>query len=402
MLLFCSVTHHGTDPVHWLYEPKTITVFLNPAANNGKASKLFEKNAAPILQLSGCHINVVRLEYEGQAKQLMSVLEKSDMIVAAGGNGTVSEVITGLMRRPDFKTWLNVPIGVIPLGKTNTLCRKLCTECDPSNTAQWIMTATSDILKSTCRPVDVMKVTADTGKSVYAVSDIRWGSYSEAQGKTDKYWYWGPLKKYMTFVFASFRSKIQTPRELELSYNGPKPVVVPAKETKPVSTPDNINNSILGSKIVGFFNWIWSKSNDAEVNASEKQLSNDNNKEDDGESQVVYGTSGKNYKTLEFVASANVHDPNKGRASACAQITIEKPDFTMLQFITNGPNYFKNNEPNSDQLTKISSSQFEITPANPDEVWFKIDNEDYEAMTCKVELFPNIIKMICSNISTQL
>ena len=89
-----DVMSEGISSVNWQYSPKSITVFLNPAANNGKSTKLFEKNAAPIFHLSGCDVKVVRLEYEGQAKQFMSVLESTDIVVVAGGNGTVNEVIT--------------------------------------------------------------------------------------------------------------------------------------------------------------------------------------------------------------------------------------------------------------------------------------------------------------------
>lgn len=40
-------------------------------------------------------------DYEGQAKKLMELLEQTDMLIVAGGDGTLQEVITGLLRRPD-------------------------------------------------------------------------------------------------------------------------------------------------------------------------------------------------------------------------------------------------------------------------------------------------------------
>lgn len=93
-----------------------------------KANNLFEKNAAPILHLSGVEITIVKVcspthaqinthiclcnniidffptlqtDYEGQAKKLMEVMEQTDMLIVAGGDGTLQEVITGLLRRPD-------------------------------------------------------------------------------------------------------------------------------------------------------------------------------------------------------------------------------------------------------------------------------------------------------------
>lgn len=43
----------------------------------------------------------LQTDYEGQAKKLMELMEQTDMLIVAGGDGTVQEVITGLLRRPD-------------------------------------------------------------------------------------------------------------------------------------------------------------------------------------------------------------------------------------------------------------------------------------------------------------
>lgn len=151
-----------------------------------KANNLFEKNAAPILHLAGVEITIVKVcrflslsihfleslgspilwhhewyilpaplqtDYEGQAKKLMEFMEKTDMLIVAGGDGTLQEVITGLLRRPDQvggtqascfglmvtdlnvsfnkdDLWLqetlsNTPIGFIPLGSHNSLSPSL-------------------------------------------------------------------------------------------------------------------------------------------------------------------------------------------------------------------------------------------------------------------------------------
>lgn len=50
----------------------------------------------------------LQTDYEGQAKKLMELMEQTDMLIVAGGDGTVQEVVTGLLRRPDqvCDTWL--------------------------------------------------------------------------------------------------------------------------------------------------------------------------------------------------------------------------------------------------------------------------------------------------------
>ena len=43
----------------------------------------------------------LQTDYEGQAKKLIELMEQTDMLIVAGGDGTLQEVITGLLRRPD-------------------------------------------------------------------------------------------------------------------------------------------------------------------------------------------------------------------------------------------------------------------------------------------------------------
>ncbi|OWK59607.1 Acylglycerol kinase, mitochondrial [Lonchura striata] len=135
---------------------KKATVFLNPAACKGKAGNLFEKNAAPILHLSGLDVTVVKTDYEGQAKKLLELMENTDLIIIAGGDGTVQEVITGLLRRADEAAFSKIPIGFIPLGKTCTLSHTLYPES--TNQVQHITNATLAILKGETVPLDVLQI----------------------------------------------------------------------------------------------------------------------------------------------------------------------------------------------------------------------------------------------------
>ena len=83
--------------------PRKVIVFLNPAAKDGKTKYLLEKHVLPLLHLAGIELHVVRTEHEGQAKAYMSVLDNNivDAIIVAGGDGTLSEIVTGLLRRDD-------------------------------------------------------------------------------------------------------------------------------------------------------------------------------------------------------------------------------------------------------------------------------------------------------------
>ena len=391
-----SAKEGGTESVNWNYNSKTITVFLNPAANNGKASKLFEKNAAPILHLSGCNVKVIRLEYEGQAKQFMSVLENTDVIVAAGGNGTVNEVITGLLRRPDFQSWTNIPFGIIPLGTTNTVYRQLCGEDENDRIAQKIMDATNAIIKNNFKSVDVMKITGENGKSVYALSDLRWGSYSDAFGKTSKYWYWGPLKKYMTYMFASVKSQTKAPRSFELLYSKPVPGV---ESMVTIEKPEASQSSLdpIFSKIKQIFLWVFNPFVSSSVTDTVSKLQPMPSLPDPS---TLSFDDMANFNTIEFTAAINAAENAPDKFEAAAQISVEKSDFSSLNFISGGLKRFSEARPQPVKPeAELFAYQFRIIPKINAESWFKIDNEDFEAMTCTAQVVPKAVSLICSEAS---
>ncbi|XP_075285532.1 acylglycerol kinase, mitochondrial isoform X4 [Opisthocomus hoazin] len=155
---------------------KKATVFLNPAACKGKAGNLFEKNAAPILHLSGLDVTVVK-----------AVFSKT-------------------------------PIGFIPLGKTCTLSHTLYPES--TNQVQLITNATLAILKGETVQLDVLQIKGEKEQPVFAVTGLRWGSYRDAGVKVSKYWYLGPLKTKAAHFFSTFKEWPQK-RQGALMYLGP-------------------------------------------------------------------------------------------------------------------------------------------------------------------------------------
>ena len=70
-------------------------------------------------------VSVIRTESEGQAKDIMEIMADADAVLVAGGDGTIMEAVTGLLRRPDHLEAAKIPLGVLPVGKTNSLAHKL-------------------------------------------------------------------------------------------------------------------------------------------------------------------------------------------------------------------------------------------------------------------------------------
>uniref|UniRef100_A0A8C3AU54 Acylglycerol kinase, mitochondrial n=1 Tax=Cyclopterus lumpus TaxID=8103 RepID=A0A8C3AU54_CYCLU len=169
------------------------TVILNPAACSGKANKLFEKNAAPLLHLAGVEITIVKTDYEGQAKKLMELMEQTDMLIVAGGDGTLQEVITGLLRRAD-------QVGVTQLLD--------------------ITSATLSILKGETVPLDVLQIKGEKEQPVFALTGLRWGAFRDVAATISKYWYLGPLKTNAAHWFSTLR-EWPLVREISVSYLAP-------------------------------------------------------------------------------------------------------------------------------------------------------------------------------------
>ena len=208
-----DVRHRAGDKL------KRITVFLNPAARNGRGRKTFDKNVAPILHLAGFEVRLIKTEREQEAKDYMAVLEEGiDAIVVAGGGGTLSEVVTGLLRRPDADTFSKIPIGFIPMGYTNTVAQSLFYR--GRSDAEWQFEAAMAVVKGFTQTKDVMQISNEANRSVYMLSKLEKGVMTDIKKRKQKNWYMGGLKHRWAYIRESL---FNWPRVLEgeLKYTDP-------------------------------------------------------------------------------------------------------------------------------------------------------------------------------------
>uniref|UniRef100_A0A8C1MRI4 Acylglycerol kinase, mitochondrial n=1 Tax=Cyprinus carpio TaxID=7962 RepID=A0A8C1MRI4_CYPCA len=313
---------------------KKAIVILNPAACNGKANRLFEKNAAPILHLAGVEVKIVKTDYEGQAKKLMELMDQTDMLIIAGGDGTLQEVITGLLRRADEETFSKIPIGFIPLGSSNSLSQSLHLVSD--NKVQHITSATLSILKGETVPLDVLQIKSEKEQPVFALFGLRWGAFRDVASSISKYWYLGPLKTRAAHWFSSLKQWPQT-HQASLSYLAP----VPRPPDLPTEIPPRPN---LLYRIYRRLNNYWNP--------------------------PIEGNPVKR-------VSADIIDAL--HENACNINSIEFV-LTVGQFITEG---------HYDLLLFFSCPQEGAG-------FYDIDNEEYEAMSVEVRLLPRKLRFFCS------
>jgi diacylglycerol kinase (ATP) len=149
---------------------KLLLVF-NPNARFGRAPRILK----PILQLFtdlGVDVQVLETTHSGSATQQLAQSELSsfDGIVAAGGDGTLFDVLNGLYHQePNSRP----PLGVIPVGTGNAFSRDLGIEAGDWKKAVRIIAA------ARVKPIDVGRVTMPSD-SFYFLNILGMGFAVEA------------------------------------------------------------------------------------------------------------------------------------------------------------------------------------------------------------------------------
>jgi diacylglycerol kinase (ATP) len=109
--------------------PRRLLVIFNPAAGWRRRRRL-----APVLahlQGRGCPLVLRETTGPGDAERFAAEADPAeiDWVVAAGGDGTVNEIINGLARS-------GLPLALIPLGTANVLAAEIGLRTDPASVAE--------------------------------------------------------------------------------------------------------------------------------------------------------------------------------------------------------------------------------------------------------------------------
>jgi acylglycerol kinase len=386
MRQYCEeALQYGEMPVMNGSRPRQITVILNPVANNRKSRKNYDKYCAPLLNLAGISVNVIQTEFEGQARDLVESLDGVvDAIVVAGGDGTVSEAVTGLLRRADgdLAVQRKFPIGVLPLGRTNTVATSLFLVSDR---VKMMSEATMAIIKEMTKPIDVIKIevleTQDEhpGKPVYCLGGIQWGAYRDANAKKDKYWYWGMLRSYVTYIFMGLKSEesgVSWQCKGHLSY------IVPCKGCS------RCVQAVESDKSRHRWWHVFLSRQRMEPGAEDY-------------SKVINEQCGtkleKEILTVDLsLTTANI-SPNCIRdGDPHIEVAIGPSSVSFIDFVTEGWKRVNGEAPRTE--TVLKARELEIRPVLKNNTentqhWLSIDNEDYEVKPVHATLLPKKVHM---------
>jgi YegS/Rv2252/BmrU family lipid kinase len=148
-----------TDSLQKAGAPRRLLVIYNPTAG-GSRRRRFEAVLADLADF-GCPMDVRPTTGPGDAAVFAQEADPAahDLVVAAGGDGTINEVINGLVGRSGAGAAPAVPpLAVLPLGTANVLAAELGLDLVPAHIAR-------TIAQGPAQPVSLGQASAAAGES---------------------------------------------------------------------------------------------------------------------------------------------------------------------------------------------------------------------------------------------
>lgn len=150
--------------------PRRLVVIYNPLAGRGHRRRFAATVAA--LRGLGCAIEACETQAPGHGEDLARGLDPGacDVVVAAGGDGTINEVINGLTDRGRRRSPL--PLAVLPLGTANVLAAELGLETSPAALARTIAAGPTRTVCLGCANGRVFAAMAGVGFDAHVVAGV--------------------------------------------------------------------------------------------------------------------------------------------------------------------------------------------------------------------------------------
>jgi len=175
---------------------KKFYLTVNPYGGGKRGPKIL-KNILPLFEEKNIQLTIIETEYAGHNKELANQLDMNgyDGFCCIGGDGTMYEVINGLMTREDRQKF---PIGLITGGTGNSFMHDL--DClDP-------MDAAKRIVKGERRSIDIFSCKAN-GEQYYGFNILGWGIPTDANILADKLRWMGSQRYNLSSIVEVLRHR---------------------------------------------------------------------------------------------------------------------------------------------------------------------------------------------------
>ena len=161
-------------------KPRRCLAIVNPEGGARQGRAVLDEVQQAFTE-AGVELDAHLSQHAGHAAELARELsfEDYDALCVVGGDGTVHDVVNGLMLREDPP---NLPLGLIPAGTGNTLHQQLGMRDVPS--------AVNAILEGNLQWLDVVEVrTAE--RVTHCVNIVGWGGIADINAKAERLRYCG-------------------------------------------------------------------------------------------------------------------------------------------------------------------------------------------------------------------
>lgn len=285
-----------------------------------------------------------------------------------------------MLRRKHYE---DCPIGLLPVGRTNTLGQQLFgfTRSSGVKEVESLANASLAVVRGKTEEKDVMKIeplslnenSEQVHKPIYAMGSIHWGAYRDALTLRDKYWYWGPLREYCAFFFNSFSNALTWNCEAKLTYSSPcqgcSNCFVKPNEPK--------------QKSGRWWSSFIPKSKTPTTGPDYSKVHNANCKQ----------TATVDVRPSELLLSTNVNRA----ADELPKIKIQfgKVEESAIDFVRDSWSRIRNEEfkPSMEMNVRLVEILPEHVYSEENEAFFSIDNEAYEVKPVRVSIQPKAIHM---------
>ncbi|XP_028172406.1 acylglycerol kinase, mitochondrial [Ostrinia furnacalis] len=365
-----EAVRYGDSLIPMERNPTLVTVILNPVANKRKAKKDFENYCEPLFHLAGLQLDVIQTAAEGNAKEIVESLKGTEAIIVAGGDGTLSETVTGLLRRNDDAN--QFPLGILPLGRTNAFGNSLFPGGDGVEKVKQLIQACMAIIEGNTEWKDAMKIepipeeNEEPSRPIYALTSLEWGAFRDTFAKKDKYWFCGSLREYASFIFNGYKDSLSWNCSGVIKYTPPCAGCSNCVQKKP-----EVKRKWL------FF-----------IPSTQAAQQLDSSKVENPECSISQELC---FKTCDFKIQPykiQNHLPALG-------IMLGRGSYSYTEFVSEGWDRIKKK---GSQPDVIPARSVELIPnKHTNEVMIEIDKEEFEVKPVKITLLPRIVKLFCKS-----
>lgn len=180
-------------------------IVINPYSGQKKANRFF-RQIKLLFDKSKIRYTLSETKGIGDAQQQAKQLDLSciDGLVVVGGDGTIHEVVNGLMSREDWQIAIATPIGIIPAGTGNGLCKSLL---ELAGEPYDLLSAAFMIAKGQYSSIDLGLV-EQNDRRYYSLLSVAWALPSDVDIQSEKLRYLGSLRNiiYALWKICSLRS----------------------------------------------------------------------------------------------------------------------------------------------------------------------------------------------------